>query len=338
MENIKSDIEKAFRERMTGPLGYITASFLAYNWSWFYFVLFSSKSAEVKISSVINGFPKLSGFGWPIVAGLLIQVGAPYLKLLTTYLTSLAKNIENRVNHKSENYLNIYIEETNQLLADKRLEVTSTNAKIDSLIEQRDSINNEMNVIREKIINLRAEELSIGEKIESAARELHKLEMFLSEKNITKENFEHLLESLREKSIENTNTKNAALCINRNNTKLINLISRMEKHQEIINEHDKIELNMLLADLNEINSLINGTITTKDSAYFDDSKMVMIIPHQVPLYKVEDFLSTLHRVGYSASLDEIKSNGEKIVKFEAELMTMQKREIISHYEDSIARA
>ncbi|BEO41893.1 hypothetical protein SMQE13_12440 [Serratia marcescens] len=195
-----------------------------------------------------------------------------------------------------------------------------------------------MNVIREKIINLRAEELSIGEKIESAARELHKLEMFLSEKNITKENFEHLLESLREKSIENTNTKNAALCINRNNTKLINLISRMEKHQEIINEHDKIELSMLLADLNEINSLINGTITTKDSAYFDDSKMVMIIPHQVPLYKVEDFLSTLHRVGYSASLDEIKSNGEKIVKFEAELMTMQKREIISHYEGSIARA
>ncbi|CAI2140668.1 Uncharacterised protein [Serratia marcescens] len=334
MENIRSDIEKAVKERAAGPLGYVTLSFIVYNWSWFYFVLFSSKSAEVKIASVISGFQKLPGFGWPILAGLVLQVGTPYLKMLIAFLTSLAKNHEIRMEHYSDNYLELLKEETKQLLIDKRLEITAAGTKIDNLIQERDGLNDEIKRIQEKINNLRKEEMDAAEAIEKASRERHNLEIFLATNNTTKERFEGLTKEIQKKSIENTNIKNAIISTRTCADKLSKIAIKMETSPESITEGDNIELATVMNVLHEVASLIEGELIARDGAHFNDEKNEMLIPQSVSEDKIKAFLYLIQSKGFNASLGIAESDGTKVVKFSRTLEPREKKGVISYYEEA----
>ncbi|HAT3712326.1 TPA: hypothetical protein I8583_001173 [Serratia marcescens] len=337
VDEIKVELEKVVKERAAGPLGYIALSFLVYNWSWFYFIIFSSKSTEIKISSVINGFEKLPGFGWPIVAGLLIQIGTPYLKIVITFLTTLAKNIDNKLNHNSENYLSNYIESTNQSLAEKRLMITSTNAKIDDLIKQRDALNSEMNSARETITNLRLEEKEISNSINSANRERHKVELFLSENNVTKESFENLREILQQKSIELTNIQNAVLSVQSGAEELASLISKIQSYSDAIDEESNMSLRLLQSEINDNSALIKGFFVTKDGAHFDDASRTMIIPATISPSMIPAFIQLIQSKGFKSSAGKTEPDGTTTVKFNKRLNPTEKRTLISYYEEVFGR-
>lgn len=334
MESVKSDIEKAFKERAAGPLGYVTLSFVAYNWTWFYFVLFSSKSAEVKIASVINGFQKLPGFGWPILTGLLLQIGIPYLKMLITFLTSLAKNLENRIEHHSDNYLGILQETTKQTLIDKRLEITAAGIKIENMIQQRDELNSEMSVLRDTTNNLRKDELQLTQLINNANKERHELEVFLSTNNVTKERFELLMNVLQQKSIENTSIKNAVLITKNCAEKLSKIAMNMEISPGVMTEPDSVELAAVMTELNEIPSLIEGVLTARDGAHFNDERNEMLIPPSTSEAKIKAFLYLINSKGFSASLGIKEPDGTIVVTFPRKLGSLEKRGVISYYEES----
>lgn len=334
MENFRSDIQKAFKERAAGPLGYVTLSFIVYNWAWFYFVIFSSKSAEVKIAGVINGFEKLPGFGWPILAGLALQIGLPYLKMLITFLTSLAKNLENRIEHHSDNYLDNLREKSTLALASKKLEITAAGTKIDNLIQQRDELNTEMNTIREKINNLRKDEVEISELINDANKERHNLEVFLSKNNVTREKFETLLNALQTKSIENTNIKNALLSTRNCADKLSQIAMNMEITPGTITESDSMELATVMTELHEVPSLIKGDFVATDGAHFNDEKNEMLIPQTVSEAKIQSFLYLIQSKGFNASLGIAEPDGTTVVKFARKLESQEKRGVISYYEEA----
>ncbi|MFS7187712.1 hypothetical protein AB6864_26335 [Serratia proteamaculans] len=334
MENIRTDIEKAVKERAAGPLGYVTLSFIVYNWSWFYFVLFSSKSAEVKIASVISGFQKWPGFGWPIVVGLALQVGTPYLKMSIAALTSLAKNLEIRIEHYSDNYLELLKEKTKQLLINKRLEITEAGTKIDSLIQERDVLNDEIKRLQEKTNNLRKEEMDVSEAIGNATKERHNLEVFLATNNTTKERFESFTKEIQQKSIENTNIKNAFLSTRSCADKLSKIAINMERTPGIMTESDSMELATVMTELHEVPSLIKGDFVAIDGAHFNDEKNEMLIPQSVSEAKIQSFLYLIQSKGFSASLGIVEPNGTTIVKFARKLEPLEKRGVISYYEEA----
>ncbi|MEX3171588.1 hypothetical protein AB4M04_05775 [Serratia quinivorans] len=331
IEEIKVELEKVVKERAAGPLGYIALSFIVYNWSWFYFVIFSSKSAEVKISSVINGFQKLPGLGWPIAAGLLIQVGSPYLKTLITYLTSLAKNMDNKLNHNSENYLSNHIETTNNSLAEKRFLVTATNAKIDNLIAQRDALNREIKSANENVTNLRREEKEIANSINSANKERHTVELFLSANNVTKESFEDLRKILQQKSIELTNIQNSILSVQSCAEELTKTVSKIQDYSDVIDEESNLTIRLILNELNDNSTLIKGFFVTKNGAHFDDANMTMIIPAAVSASLVPGYIQLIESKGFNSSAGETQPDGTTTVQFYKRLTPTDKRTLISYY-------
>lgn len=202
MNEDAEDLKTNLKERVSGPLAYITSSFIIYNWSWFYFVIFSEKTAEVKISSVIKFFPKLYGIGIPIIFGILLAIGMPFIRLKFKKITALARKLESISDHDEKNAVNNHIADKEIELANKNHELTTKSAAIEKIKNQREALNKEILSLGNTLETATFEHASINEQVNLLKKERHGLEMLIATNKIDVENYNNLKKNLEDKAKE----------------------------------------------------------------------------------------------------------------------------------------
>ncbi|CAI2062430.1 ATPase involved in DNA repair [Serratia quinivorans] len=205
--DVKDDVVIIFKERVAGPIGYIVFSFIAYNWSWIYFLIFSKKPAEDKINIIKNDFDIYHGFGWPLLVGVVLAILTPFIKVIMIHITAIARKLEDRKNYQIKNYLDEYIEETKLDLIKTKQEITEREANINELREKKLKLDKEIKDASEIIEALRKEDSETRANINNIIRETHSLQTMLAEYRVTNEGFEELREKLYKKSSEHMQLK-----------------------------------------------------------------------------------------------------------------------------------
>lgn len=164
--DIKDDIVIIFKERVSGPLGYIILSFIAYNWSWFYFLIFSTKTAESKINTVLNNFERLPGFLWPLLIGTALALSTPFIRVGMIKVTAVARKLEDVINYQIKNNLDDYTEKSKLELVKTREEIIERESRLTDLISKKNKIDGEIKINNEKIETLREDENKLHKDIE----------------------------------------------------------------------------------------------------------------------------------------------------------------------------
>ncbi|GAK26392.1 hypothetical protein SLIQ_06935 [Serratia liquefaciens FK01] len=221
MGDIKDDAVIIIKERMAGPIGYILFSFIAYNWSWFYFIIFSDKTAEVKISTVLRTFDTYYGFGIPVLAGCILAVITPFLKVVMVYITAAARKLEDKKNHQIKNYLEHYVEQTNLALIRTKQEITERNSKINELITKKKDLEDEVTLQSNLLEMARKEGEKLSESKNRLASDIHSLETMMAEYRVRNAEFHELRERIYKKSSQYNQLKRQ-LIIFKNETYEIN--------------------------------------------------------------------------------------------------------------------
>ncbi|MGQ6557388.1 hypothetical protein ACUND6_04760 [Serratia sp. IR-2025] len=326
---IKDEVVVALKERISGPLGYIFFSFAAYNWSWIYFMIFSNKLAENKLSYISSNFPKLSGFGWPILFGIILAVSMPFIKALMLYITAKARNIEDKKNHDIKSYLDNYIEETKLELADKRLELTIKNSKISDLITQRETLDSDIKKNHTTLEELRAEEGHLRTAINDARRVKHELDIFIDEHNVTKQEFEKLRSSLVRKSFELNTFKNFTVEIKSKIEKAINIVNlNRNDTAPFLNES---ELNTLISGINQDLINIDDGSLTGGSININSSNNSITISNTKNDFNSKEFINLLK--SKEIPLSDYKNNPDTTItiQFSRKITNEELREISDLY-------
>ncbi|HGE8320060.1 hypothetical protein [Serratia marcescens] len=224
ISDLKDDAIIIIKDRIAGPIGYILFSFIACNWSWIYFLIFSSKTAEVKISTVMTGFEKLPGFGWPIFWGCFLAVVSPFLKLVIVYITSIARQLEDEKNHEIKNHLARFIEKKNLELKKTQQEITERDSKINELIAQKSKLEKSIAESNKIVEMLREEDTKLkNEKIQINS-EVHSLKTMLSEYRVTNQTIYELQQLVYNKSSAYNQLKRHLIIFREANHKIMNLL------------------------------------------------------------------------------------------------------------------
>ncbi|HEJ8040546.1 hypothetical protein JY535_01775 [Serratia marcescens] len=211
--DIKDDVVIIFKERIAGPIGYVIFSFVAYNWSWFYFLFFSKKTAEDKISIIKHDFNLLHGTMWPLAFGVLLAISTPFIKVLMTHITAIARQLEDKKNYQIKSFLDKYIEETKLDLIKKKQEITEREANIKDLMGRKLNLDKDIKDANDTIEGLRKEDSETRKNINNIKRETHSLQNMLAEYRVTYEGFEELREKLYNKSSAHMQLKNQLISI-----------------------------------------------------------------------------------------------------------------------------
>ncbi|MGQ8705427.1 hypothetical protein ACUTSW_05400 [Serratia sp. TSA_198.1] len=178
------DIKKSIKERVSGPLGYITLSFIVYNWSWFYFLIFSDKMAEVKITSILRFFPKACGIGIPILVGTILAIAMPFVRLKFKQITALARKLESISDHDEKNAVSNHIANKDIELANKNFELTTKTAAIEEIKTEREALNSEILSLHGTLETARLDHTKINETVHELKKEKHELEVLIAAKKI----------------------------------------------------------------------------------------------------------------------------------------------------------
>ncbi|MEX3171587.1 hypothetical protein AB4M04_05770 [Serratia quinivorans] len=263
INEIKDDAIVIIKERIAGPFGYILFSFIAYNWSWIYLLFFSKKTAEEKISDLVINFDKISGFGWPVLAGCLLAISTPFIRVVMVYITAIARKLEDMKNHQIKNFLDDYVEQTNLSLVKKRQEITERNSKIKELELQKDKLEHEVKNERDALEKIREDDKKLFEERDKAKGEVYSLEKMISEYRISNHSFLELRESLSSKSSEYSQLKR----------QLITFREETEKVISYFPEDRSIYVTPSTDDLNSFRQIVES-IHTKikniDNGYFSE--------------------------------------------------------------------
>ncbi|EMH4216361.1 hypothetical protein ACJ8IP_02375 [Serratia sp. CY52157] len=159
------------KERMSGPLGYISISFLAYNWSWFYYLIFSNKPAEFKISTVIHSFPIYSGVGYPVAFGIAMAITMPFILAAFRLITYKAEIIIKKADSDAKSFADEYAADKKLTLANKHHEATTKIANIEDLKKQRQNLLTEITNLQEKLEELQHSEVQARSELLIAMQE-----------------------------------------------------------------------------------------------------------------------------------------------------------------------
>ncbi|CAI2035434.1 hypothetical protein [Serratia quinivorans] len=319
IEEMKNNTITVFKERVSGPFGYILISFIAYNWTWFYFLIFSNKLAEVKISSVISGFQKLPGFGWPVFYGLLLAICTPFIKALMLHITAWARQIEDRKTHEIKNYLDNYIESTNLELADKRLDITEKNSKIHNLIEQRTFLDSEIRKYHKTLEELRTENAMLMENINNSKREKHNIENIISEYRMNNENFETLRQKLHNKSHDFINLKRNLIALKSGIEKISAIIHSDPSFIAMLDQNERYNFEKSLHQLQERIDTLDESTFHIVSFTFNDTGNEVAITTILDGVRWEDFISLLKSESIPAAGFIFNIDGTVSIRFERAL-------------------
>ncbi|MEB6539621.1 hypothetical protein MXM81_11035 [Serratia plymuthica] len=208
MESLKIEVENAIKERFSGPLGYVSLSFILYHWSWIYFFIFSNLTAEEKINSIQHNFEYTPGILIPLAAGVSLAVISPFLRTMMVYLTSLARKLEDTKKYDIARYLDNYIKNKQAEASLLQLEIERNDGILESLREEKIKLTDDIKLTQESIDALHNEHLSIVNSINQAKNESQKIEVSLSTLRASDERYKELLAQISEKHNEISNLKN----------------------------------------------------------------------------------------------------------------------------------
>lgn len=259
MNDTINDGLNAIKERLTGPLGYISISFILYNWSWFYYVIFSDKLAEVKIASVIKFFPIHSGFLYPILFGSAMTLLMPFIAAWIKKATYKAKIIAKKAEKDEEDYAEDYSLDKKVARVQKEYEATVKTAEIERIKNERDELSAEILQHQKSIEALSLQEATLRSSILTATQEKHDLDYSNSKLKIEIGEIERLKTELNLLSEWNQTYQNAAEV---NNNQLIDLATAHEKLALLSNAMKKIPNwgnRLSKEEIENITRIIDGT-------------------------------------------------------------------------------
>lgn len=204
MNETMNDALNAVKLRLTGPLGYISTSFIIYNWAWFYYLIFSDKPAEVKITTIVNSFPMWSGFIYPIAFGfsitiittivtvICIPIAMPYISAKIREITHKARISEKKSDKDEANFAEDYDADKKAVRVQKEYDTTIKTAEIEKIKKQRDDIAEEISQHQSTINDLLIQESTLRRGILSATQEKYDIEYSISKLKIEKNEIERL--------------------------------------------------------------------------------------------------------------------------------------------------
>ncbi|MFJ3002210.1 coiled-coil domain-containing protein [Serratia liquefaciens] len=293
--DIKDDVAIIFKERIAGPLGYVVVSFIGYNWSWIYFLTFSAKPAESKIKTVQNQFEFCSGFGWPLLIGFSLAALTPFLKVVMIHITAFARRLEDQKNYQIKNHLDQYIEDSKLELTRKREEITERNSKISTLMSQKKKLDEEIEITRKTIENIREEDKNLRDSIEEKKREIHYLEGIHAEYKIDVNQVSTLRERLYEKSNQYSTLKRTLIIFRDETKKLTDYFSNESNIHRQLND---INLYML----KDISERIEQKMLGIDADYFK------IIDFEFKNSDTEVDITSIKSIDWSKITEILKEN------------------------------
>ncbi|HAT3712325.1 TPA: hypothetical protein I8583_001172 [Serratia marcescens] len=296
ISEIKDDAIVIIKERIAGPFGYILFSFVAYNWAWIYFLIFSKKSAEEKISTVVTEFDKLSGFGWPVLAGCLLAISTPFIRLIMIYITAIARKLEDKKNHQIKNFIDNYVEQTNLELVKKRQEITERNSKIKVLEEQKDTLELNIKKERDALEKIREEDKELFKERDRVKGEVYYLEKMISEYRISTNSFLELRESLSSKSNEYSQLKRNLIIFREETEKVLSHFSE-DRSVYVTPPTDDLNAFRLAVESihNKIKSIDNGYFSELTFSFSQNNNQVEI--------------SSLKHINWDGAIKLLSGNG-----------------------------
>ncbi|CAI1593966.1 hypothetical protein [Serratia quinivorans] len=197
------DLKKTAKERITGPLSYITISFIIYNWAWFYFLIFSNKIAEDKIYFILSFFPKATGTLVPIGIGIFLAILMPITKIVFKKIMTFVRRIDEKIDQDDKNFIDNYVADKKIELANKSHELVTKETAIDDLRNQKTNLLSEISKYHASLEQLRNDDADIKNSINDSSKIKHDIETFINSNNVTIENFHNLNGKLLDKANEN---------------------------------------------------------------------------------------------------------------------------------------
>ncbi|MDQ7769445.1 hypothetical protein NMF47_13140, partial [Serratia nevei] len=175
MDNISTEIANSIKDRITGPLGFIATTFALYNWKWIYFLMFSKKTAELKIS-IVEMHLTTSRFIYPIIIGIALSIAMPFIRLLMTYITAIAVSSEDKKKYLMKTSLDNHISQQNKTIVERNLDIQQKESKIDDLLKEQSTLSDEVRKLNISKDELMGQESSLKQKISEAEIRNHRLE------------------------------------------------------------------------------------------------------------------------------------------------------------------
>lgn len=294
--DIKDDVVIIFKERIAGPIGYVVLSFIAYNWSWFYILIFSTRTAESKVKTIFDGFEYFYGFFWPLVAGSILAVITPFIRVGMIKITAFARKLEDKTNYQIKNHLDEYTENSRLELIKKKEEIIERESRINSLIDRKKKIEDDIKIANETLTKIRAEDGNLITAVGDKKRELHSLDSSIAEMRLDLQNATATRERLHEKSVEYS-------ILRRN---LIILKDEISKVNMYFSNHDNLYTStnpLNLFDLKEAAEIISDKIKGMDGEYFK------IINFEFKNSNREVVISSLKHNNWSGLTELLINNG-----------------------------
>ncbi|AVN33275.1 hypothetical protein [Serratia marcescens] len=333
--DIKDDVVIIFKERIAGPIGYVIFSFVAYNWSWFYFLIFSKKTAEDKISIIKNDFDLLHGIGWPLVFGAVLAISTPFIKVGMIHLTALARKLEDKKNYQIKNFLDDYIEGSKLELIKKKQEITEREAKIHSLIERKTNIESEITKATDILDELRKEDRESRTNLNNIRRESDSLQAMIAEYKVTNEGFRELREKISLKSNEVVRLKKQLVILKNNIAQIQSYLSGDVNYFEMLSQDQVYHFKKALTDINEkIKSLDDGTYEiiqfTQD---YDGPGEEVNISTLRSFLNWQDFVSLLEKNNLPTDGFISRPDTSTSIRFKRVLTAQERNEVTSLYRE-----
>ncbi|MGQ6557389.1 hypothetical protein ACUND6_04765 [Serratia sp. IR-2025] len=179
MSEIISSLITGVKDRTSGVYGYLTSSFIIFNWDNIYFIIFSDKSAEQKLASISLSFSFWLNLIAPISLGLILCAYTPSIATTIKSLQRKATWRNARLDFQNKYYALDLEHDRNLKIEEKEEKAKKLKDMINTLSSKLEDESEILKKVMEKHEKLKSEEYELAVSIKNKSDELKNIELDL---------------------------------------------------------------------------------------------------------------------------------------------------------------
>jgi len=188
MEDLKKTILKSFEEKFNSPLvGYILTSWFLYNWiPIIYFIFGKSENVQERVKIAMDATNQYDLFLFPLVTGVMLTIGLPFLNYLIKKITSKAVTLDEKLTELR----------TGEIERDKAITLATKAESLQKVEESKMNIESKQilsKTLEGAIAQLESQKKSVEEQILNQEKKLHDIENDIKSSETSQNNWEKTL-------------------------------------------------------------------------------------------------------------------------------------------------